>query len=1021
MALQKQTLNVNFSQGLDTKSDPFQVPVGKFLDLENSVFTKGGMLQKRNGFAPITSLPDSSSTYLTTFNGNLTAVGTNLFALVNGSSQWINKGAIQPVEINTLSLIRSNTNQSYADSAISTNNLVCTVFTDNVPSGGSNVQIFKYVIADSITGQNISPPQEIPLPSGTIVDSPKVIFLGNNFLILLSILDTGVYYLKYLRISLATPTLISAPVVISDHYFPATSSAFDATVIGSSLYVAWNGNATSIHVTAILSNLQQINTIVIAGNSATVISICGDTSGMTPQIYVSFYDSGTQNGYVFSINASLIVQFAPVQIIAAEDVTNITAAAVNNVCSVFYEVSNNYTYDSSIPTHYIKRRDVSSAGTPASAIVLVRSVGLASRAFIVNSNIYFLSTYFSVFQPTYFLLNSLGQVISKLAYENAGGYLTTGLPHVNVFDDTASVAYLLKDLIQSVNKTQGISNAAGVYSQTGINLASFSINSNITSTAEIGKDLHLTGGFLWMYDGYTPVEHLFHVWPDDVEATWSATGGSIVAKPDGSTNTDAYFYQVTYEWSDNQGNAFRSAPSIPVSVTTTGSASTGSTTLNIPTLRLTYKTANPVKIVIYRWSAGQQTYYQTTSVQIPTLNDLTVDSIQYVDTLADASIIGNNIIYTTGGVIENIAAPAVKAITLFDTRLFYINAEDQNQLGFSKQVIENTPVETSDLFTIFVSPTSAAQGPTGPMQALAPLDDKLAIFKKNAIYYINGRGPDNTGAQNQYSEPTFITATVGCENQKSIVFMPQGLMFQSDKGIWLLGRDLGTSYIGSPVESFTENATVLSAVNVPGTNQVRFTMDSGVTLMYDYFYGQWGTFTNIPAISSTLYQDKHTYMNASARAFQETENHFLDGSNPVLLSFKTGWFNLAGLQGFQRFYQLYLLGKYFTPFNLNVQLAYDYSDSPSQGIVIRPDNANTPYGSDPIYGNGTPYGGNSNIFESRVFPSQQKCESFQLFIKEIYDPSLGQLAGAGLTLSGLTLVIGAKKGYRTSTAKKSFG
>lgn len=273
MALQKQTLNVNFSQGLDTKSDPFQVPVGKFLDLENSVFTKGGMLQKRNGFAPITSLPDSSSTYLTTFNGNLTAVGTNLFALVNGSSQWINKGAIQPVEINTLSLIRSNTNQSYADSAISTNNLVCTVFTDNVPSGGSNVQIFKYVIADSITGQNISPPQEIPLPSGTIVDSPKVIFLGNNFLILLSILDTGVYYLKYLRISLATPTLISAPVVISDHYFPATSSAFDATVIGSSLYVAWNGNATSIHVTAILSNLQQINTIVIAGNSATVISI----------------------------------------------------------------------------------------------------------------------------------------------------------------------------------------------------------------------------------------------------------------------------------------------------------------------------------------------------------------------------------------------------------------------------------------------------------------------------------------------------------------------------------------------------------------------------------------------------------------------------------------------------------------------------------------------------------------------------------------------------------------------------
>ena len=33
---------------------------------------------------------------------------------------------------------------------------------------------------------------------------------------------------------------------------------------------------------------------------------------------------------------------------------------------------------------------------------------------------------------------------------------------------------------------------------------------------------------------------------------------------------NAYFYQVTYEWSDSQGNLFRSAPSIPISVTTTG-------------------------------------------------------------------------------------------------------------------------------------------------------------------------------------------------------------------------------------------------------------------------------------------------------------------------------------------------------------------------------------------------------------------------------------------------------------------
>ena len=50
MALTKQPLSINFAAGLDLKTDPFQVSPGKFLGLANSIFTKGGLLQKRNGF-----------------------------------------------------------------------------------------------------------------------------------------------------------------------------------------------------------------------------------------------------------------------------------------------------------------------------------------------------------------------------------------------------------------------------------------------------------------------------------------------------------------------------------------------------------------------------------------------------------------------------------------------------------------------------------------------------------------------------------------------------------------------------------------------------------------------------------------------------------------------------------------------------------------------------------------------------------------------------------------------------------
>jgi hypothetical protein len=83
----------------------------------------------------------------------------------------------------------------------------------------------------------------------------------------------------------------------------------------------------------------------------------------------------------------------------------------------------------------------------------------------------------------------------------------------------------------------------------------------------------------------------------------------LVGSPNGdtiyfgsTTNEDAYYYQVIYQWTDSQGNIINSAPSVPVGVSTTGNGNTGSITLQIPTLRLSYK--SNVKILIYRWSVG---------------------------------------------------------------------------------------------------------------------------------------------------------------------------------------------------------------------------------------------------------------------------------------------------------------------------------------------------------------------------------------------------------------------------------
>lgn len=1013
MALQKQSVPINFAKGLDTKTDDKQVAIGRFLSLQNSVFDKEGLLQKRNGYGGLTSLPDTASTFLTTFNGNLTAIGTNLQAYSQSNMTWIDKGAIQPVELDTLPLIRSNTNQSQTDVAIAYNGLVCTVFTDNLPNGSSTTPSYKYVITNEDTGQNIVPPQIIT-STGVVTNAPRVFMLGNYFIIVFGAVISATNHLQYIAISITQPTRVTAAVSLSTTFTPSTTLAFDGVVANNNLYLAWNGSdlGGAVRMTYLTSTLGQSNTVVFTGHAATLMSVAADISGNTPTIYASFYDSGTQNGYTLAVTQTLLTLLAPTATITAKVVHNVVSSASNGSVNVYIELDNNYSYDSSVPTHFIDTFSVTMVGVVSSETTIVRSVGLASKAFAVNGIDYFLAVYFSSFQPTYFLINQSGQVVSKLAYQNGGGYYVTGLPSVTVSDDTAKVPYLFKDLIEAANKDLNPTTVGGVYSQLGINLATFKLMTSRVDSSEIGLNLNISGGFLWAYDGYQAVEQGFHLYPDSVEATTSGTGGLIAAQQ--------YFYQATYEWSDNQGNVFRSAPSIPITITTTGA--TSSNTINVPTLRLTYKTANPVKISIYRWSVTQQVFYQVTSISSPLLNSTTTDSVAFIDTLADSSIIDNNVLYTTGGVLENIAAPATKIMTLFNNRLFLVDAEDQNLLWFSKQVIEATPVEMSDLLTIFVAPTTSAHGSTGVITAASALDDKLILFKRNAIYYINGQGPNNLGADSQYTDAIFVTATIGCSNQHSIVFIPQGLLFESDKGIWLLGRDLSTTYIGAPVEKFTQNASVLSTVSVPGTNQVRFTLDSGITLMYDYFYGQWGTFNNIPAISSTLYQNLHTYINSFGQVFQETPGRYLDGSAPVVLQFTTGWLNLSGLQGFERAYFFYLLGTYISPHKLSVQIAYDYNSSPTQITTITPDNFTLPWGDDQLWGSNEFWGGKSNVEQWRVFLQQQKCQAFQITVQEIYDPSFSSApAGAGLTLSGINLVVGQKSSYPRLKASRQVG
>lgn len=1028
MALVKQPVPINFGKGLDTKTDPYQINITNFAALRNIIFTTTNRLTKRLGFKnDIASVPSPTNANLTTLNNNLIAVNDHLYALNQDNNAWINQGVTQPVQLAVQPVVRVSTSQTTADSVIASNGLLLTTYVDNGQA--------YYQISDSVTNQKIVDRTTLPATA----TNPRAFVVGSYFVITFMATVTAATHLQFVAIPTSN---INSPTVATDIASDANSLnvGYDGAVANNTLYVAYGATGTTVKLRSLDRNLNASAATTLAASSSDLMSVTIDTTNRV--VLISYWDSGSTNGYAASFNYSRAPLMAPTQIITAMVLTHITSVADSGIATILYEIDNNYSYDANINTDYVRRSiltvPTTGTGTIVSDSIMLRSVGLASKAFFdTTGTIYVLVVYGDTHnspatgnsnQSTYFLSDSSGNIVMRLAYANAGGYLQSQvLPSVTSISDSFNVPYLVTDFLTTVNKGTNIPSGTptnAIYTQTGINLATFTLDSTVQYSNEIASALHLTGGGqLWEYDSVKPVEHGFHVWPENVESSTATGAGSIAA--------GTYYYSFTYEWTDAQGLLHRSAPSIPVKQVTTTASSTN--TIRVPTLRLTYKTApNPVRIVGYRWSVAQQVYYQFTSVTSPTLNNPAVDSVTFTDTLADSSILGTTILYTTGGVLENIAAPASVASALFNNRLWIIDAEDRNLLWYSKQVIEAVPVEMSDLLTLYVAPTTGAQQSTGPSTALSAMDDKLIIFKQDAIYYVNGTGPDNTGANSTYSDAVFITSSVGCSNPNSIVLTPTGLMFQSNKGIWLLSRDTGTSYIGAPVEGLT-SSTVLSALIIPGTTQVRFILDNSLTLMYDYFQQQWAVHTNILAVSSTIHQGSHAYINSNNMVFQEnnplvdTERLYLDGSEPVLIGLTTAWINVAGLQGYERFYFANLLGTYKSPFILNASIAYDYNPSAFQATQILPyHNPTTAYGDQSVYGSGS-YGNDNgapnsaNVFTARLFPEKQKCQAFQLSLDEYYDASFGQSAGEGLTLSGLLLMIGMKRGSRTQSANKSFG
>lgn len=410
---------------------------------------------------------------------------------------------------------------------------------------------------------------------------------------------------------------------------------------------------------------------------------------------------------------------------------------------------------------------------------------------------------------------------------------------------------------------------------------------------------------------------------------------------------------------------------------------------SMPTLRLTDK--QNVSLQVYRTLDDQDNFQRVTSSLMPIINDKTVDYEYFVDGYSDLTLDGNDLLYTNGGVLDNIPSPATSIITLYQNRLLAVPSESPISFWYSQQVIPGDPVEFNDSLVWNVD----SRG--GAITALHQMDSNLILFKKNTIFYMNGSGPSPNGSNNDFTNPLLISTDSGCIDQKSLVIMPLGLMYKSLKGIYLLKRDLNVNYIGADVEAYN-SSTITSSLVIDTLNQVRFTLDSGVILVYDYFVNQWYVFTNITAVDAVSFQNFFSYIKSDGSIYQEGQSLYTDNGSFIPIKAVTGWLSLSGIQGFERLYKFLVLGDYKSPHTLNVSFAYDFDSSLNQTTLI-------------------PVLSNPGVYQYRLFPKRQKCEAMQVTLQETQNSNFGQ----GLNISGLALEVGMKSGLNKLPAAKSYG
>jgi hypothetical protein len=1014
MPIQKQPLPIAFAGGIESKIDSKQVPITQLLDLENATFIKQSTLAKRNGYAALGQAIEEGGALIEGAIG-LAKRGTELlifdseraYSYRESSDGWASAGEVASVIVTDQPIARTGTNQTMPDHAT---NRGVTVAAWEDSRGGVYCSV-----VEAESGRILL--AETELDADGI--SPRCVPCGTVLHIYWAQPSTSQLYVAVVNPS--TPTATPAPLILTSD-LNAANPVFDA-VPARGLYdsidptvIAWAEASSGyrvgyVHPAGVLGSPVTGLPSVASWSDTLTGPIAVTTDHLSgAAIAVAWCD--TQPRVRWLSPSALTTSTGTVALSATTGTWNritleVVGAAETGETLAWWAAELDDTRDD---LNRIECGQVDDTGAVivASTDRLLRGHGLVSRAFYDDGHIYA-----AVCHPVQFFPYVAVVRISADDFGGAAG------------KTTQTVARLLPGISSGLGTRKHLASAHDIstrqhalcltyriqldsedgdqFGEVGIKLVTLDYDHDASHQgAELGRGLYLAGACPMHYDGRRWAEAGFHCAPDTVDGVTLVAEGAA-----GAMAAGVYGYKFCYEEIDNQGEWHPGPTSIEHLVTVGASKKVNVT---IPTYRLTTK--RRVRIGVFRSEANDDAaYYRVTSLDPEetgdngyVLNDSAADTVSFIDNLTDAVLITREPLYTNGGILSNDPTPMKGDVLVGGmSRLFATDPSDPQLIRYSKQLVaDDTAVEWPVHLSQRVDPYG------GRIVAIAIMDGAGYVFCETAIYVFGGPGPDADGgftSQNAFTPCALVTSDVGCKAPKSICQTPNGIAFQSQKGIKLLGRDRQVVDIGAPVYAFNDQ-TVTRATLLPDRPQVVFLTDNGFTLLWDYERGQWSKFTNHEGIDALILGGVYHYLRNDSRVFEETTGVHVDDNSHIRMRIDTAWIKLTGyLQGWQRILWVYFLGTYKSPHALGIRYRLNYNEGWTARRELDVDSNYDPalYGEGP-YGVGSygGSGGDSTRYQRRLHLNK-RCQSIQFRIEDIEETAQ---YGASFELSELLLIGG---------------